>query len=291
MAERPCIPCRKWIDVTHLVTVCRQELSAGRGAAVSQPDYWQILYSDRGTCRMQVDGRQVSVKQGQFLLTAPGSRIKLTEPVPASLRVIRLGFVCRMPREFVIQGRVFAADDRQKDTLRELLHRGEAALEQGGDTKEGMQLRLGATPQDLQMLQNRLESFLIALWEKQNPRNACQEPVVDDSPGSLAVRIEAFLRENLTGKLTLEQVGTHFGVSVSYVKQVFGAHYGHGIVAHWNRLRIEQAKQLIRSADDMNFSQISERLGFSSVHYFSRLFRAVAGMSPSEYARSLITTE
>ena len=34
----------------------------------------------------------------------------------------------------------------------------------------------------------------------------------------------------------------------------------------------------------LNFTQIAARLGFQSVHYFSRRFRKVTGMSPSEYA-------
>ena len=36
-----------------------------------------------------------------------------------------------------------------------------------------------------------------------------------------------------------------------------------------------------------NFTEIAQRLGYSSVHYFSRHFKQVAGMTPSEYAASV----
>ena len=37
----------------------------------------------------------------------------------------------------------------------------------------------------------------------------------------------------------------------------------------------------------MNFTQISEKLGYTSIHYFSRQFKKVTGMTPSEYASSI----
>ena len=51
-------------------------------------------------------------------------------------------------------------------------------------------------------------------------------------------------------------------------------------------MKIETAKQLIRN-EQMNFTQIAETLGYSSIHYFSRQFRKLTGMSPSEYASSI----
>ena len=39
--------------------------------------------------------------------------------------------------------------------------------------------------------------------------------------------------------------------------------------------------------DYYNFTQIADRLGFSSIHYFSRQFKRITGMTPSEYASSI----
>ena len=43
---------------------------------------------------------------------------------------------------------------------------------------------------------------------------------------------------------------------------------------------------MIRSGQ-MNFTQISEYLGYSSIHYFSRQFKRSTGMTPSEYVSSI----
>ena len=37
----------------------------------------------------------------------------------------------------------------------------------------------------------------------------------------------------------------------------------------------------------MNFTQISAHLGYTSIHYFSRQFKKIVGMTPSEYASSV----
>ena len=50
--------------------------------------------------------------------------------------------------------------------------------------------------------------------------------------------------------------------------------------------KIEAAKELIRT-NHMNFTQISAHLGYTSIHYFSRQFKKIVGMTPSEYASSV----
>ena len=46
------------------------------------------------------------------------------------------------------------------------------------------------------------------------------------------------------------------------------------------------SQQLIRE-NQMNFAQISEFLGYSSIHYFSRQFKKISGMTPTEYITSI----
>ena len=40
--------------------------------------------------------------------------------------------------------------------------------------------------------------------------------------------------------------------------------------------------------NQLNFTQIADRLGYNSIHYFSRQFKQITTMTPSEYALSLI---
>ena len=57
-------------------------------------------------------------------------------------------------------------------------------------------------------------------------------------------------------------------------------------MSYFISLKIDTAKAMIRDTD-LNFTQISEKLGFSTVHYFSKLFKDRVGVSPSKYAKSV----
>ena len=75
-------------------------------------------------------------------------------------------------------------------------------------------------------------------------------------------------------------------ISISRLEQLVRSYCGCGVIRYFISLKIGRAKELIRDRN-MNFSQIADALGYSSVHYFSRQFKRITGMSPSEYSRSI----
>ena len=54
---------------------------------------------------------------------------------------------------------------------------------------------------------------------------------------------------------------------------------------YFNRLKVEAAKQMIRE-QSYNFTEIADRLAFSTSQYFTTVFHRITGMTPSEYAKS-----
>ena len=72
----------------------------------------------------------------------------------------------------------------------------------------------------------------------------------------------------------------------SQLQKLFLKKSGAGIIEYFSLMKVNAAKQLIRT-NKMNFTQISEQLGYTSIHYFSRQFKKVTGMTPSEYASSI----
>ena len=71
-------------------------------------------------------------------------------------------------------------------------------------------------------------------------------------------------------------------MSVSKLKVLFRTEYGGGVTAYIIDKRLELAKKLITN-DDYSVTETADKLGFSSVHYFSRLFKKKTGVSPLEY--------
>ena len=98
------------------------------------------------------------------------------------------------------------------------------------------------------------------------------------------------MQKTLSVSLTLADLARYSGVSESTIKALFHARAGMGATAYFIRMRIKAAKTYIREGN-YNLTQIAELLGYDSIHYFSRQFRTVTGMAPSEYARSIRAIE
>lgn len=51
-------------------------------------------------------------------------------------------------------------------------------------------------------------------------------------------------------------------------------------------LRIKKAKALLRK-NELSVTEISDKLGFSSIHYFCRIFKKMTGNSPKNYIKTI----
>jgi AraC-like DNA-binding protein len=144
-----------------------------------------------------------------------------------------------------------------------------------------------------QVIRLNLEWMLIHLLR--TARTAAAESRAAQQPGSLIReknqkdfmdKVTAYLEANIHRRLTLEDVCRENLVGRSYLQKTFREKTGGGVMEYFGRLKMEAAKQMIRHNRN-NFTEISSRLGYTSIHYFSRHFKKVTGMTPSEYASSV----
>ena len=92
-----------------------------------------------------------------------------------------------------------------------------------------------------------------------------------------------YIAEHLSDeKLSIPEIASSVNMSESYFRHLFLEIYSVSPVQYINTLRINRAKELIRSTDE-SFTAIAEQVGFANVYYFSRMFKKKAGCTPSEY--------
>lgn len=83
---------------------------------------------------------------------------------------------------------------------------------------------------------------------------------------------------------SLEELSSRFFINKYYMVKLFTEAYGTSIRVYVNALRVTKAKQLLRFSD-MRMEEIGCEVGFEDPNYFSRMFKKVEGMSPSEYRK------
>ena len=95
-----------------------------------------------------------------------------------------------------------------------------------------------------------------------------------------------YLEQHIRESMTIDGISKSNIIGRSQLQKLFRDQYQCGVIEFFSRMKIDFAKQLIRE-NDMNFTQISDFLGYSSIHYFSRQFKKLSGMTPTEYATSI----
>lgn len=98
------------------------------------------------------------------------------------------------------------------------------------------------------------------------------------------LEVEWYIRERLKTNLKVGEMARRFGMSQSHFRKVFRESFGESPRSAHRRARIREACELLVYSD-LNVTEIAERLGFSSIHSFTRAFRDVVGLPPGVYRR------
>jgi AraC-like DNA-binding protein len=93
-----------------------------------------------------------------------------------------------------------------------------------------------------------------------------------------------YLRQHCQEDVSVEDAAELAGLSPSRFRELFSRHFGRPPREYLRHARIMRAKQLMVGSD-LTLSQIAGRVGFSTVHSFSRAFKEAEGIAPSEYRR------
>lgn len=100
----------------------------------------------------------------------------------------------------------------------------------------------------------------------------------------LLSEILAYMNKRLTEPLTIEDICHEFFISRSSLQALFKTHLNTSPKNYLLNIKLQKSKELIRE-NQYTISEIAYRLGFSSIHYFSRLFKKYFNTTPSDYAR------
>jgi AraC-like DNA-binding protein len=97
-------------------------------------------------------------------------------------------------------------------------------------------------------------------------------------------RVTGFIDSHLFDPVTLEDLAKVALLSRFHFSRRFQVTTGESPMSYLQRCRIERAKVLLR-AGEHTVSEIATRLVFADHSHFARVFRRIAGCSPSAFAR------
>jgi two-component system response regulator YesN len=98
--------------------------------------------------------------------------------------------------------------------------------------------------------------------------------------------VKEYIQKHYREDITLSRVADEVYVNPNYLSEIFKAQTGESFVDYFTRVRIEKAKELIKDIRVKTY-EVGELVGYEDPAYFSKVFKKVVGVSPTEY-RNLV---
>jgi len=279
--------------VEKLITLFYMELSKNFAYDGEKHDFWEMVYIDKGEMICTADQRQFVLKSGELIFHKPGEFHNLQGDNKTAPNVSIVTFECRSRAMHYFEGKIFRLSAEERSLLSFLFREGLATYcpVNANDPLQQRLVRIQDPPFGSdQMIRNLLEIFLISLHRNkdvQSKQNRFQYKIHGVEIPLQVKEIVDYLEANVYGRLSVNDIAYALGKSSAAIKKLFAQYHEGGIIRYYNRLKIEEAKRLIREGK-YNFTQISELLQFDTPQYFSNSFKRHVHMSPLEYKKSIV---
>ena len=104
-------------------------------------------------------------------------------------------------------------------------------------------------------------------------------------PENREAEILSYIERKYMKDLSVQEIAGYFGYSEAYFCKLFKQHFGHSFVTYLTDFRMKKAEDLMRTSR-LSIKEIGRTVGYPDPNYFTKVFRRVRGVSPSEYRGS-----
>ena len=273
------------INIERLYTVNFFDLSPTFNTTVHNHEDWELLYVDSGEVNCITSDGRIFLKQGDVIFHQPRKTHSTVCNGKKSASIFNIHFVTDSPVMERLKNRTFSVPQKAADALKRLIDECNATY---SVSEYPLSLRETAPIGGEQMSLLLLEEFLILLLRNAEGRETPH--AATNNQGYRSNQIEEicdYLRSNIYGKVTLNDLVERFHFSKSFLCEQFKKNKGQSPVSYYLELKLTEAKRLLRE-DDITITEISEKLSFESPEYFSRYFKKRVGHSPRDFRNMLI---
>lgn len=230
---------------------------------IHRPGEYHYMYVLDGGGRIQIGNDVFAITPGVMYLTAPGVSHSFGDS-PTTLITLELKFVLADPW---LREKTAELPPMVEDTTGELRQLLERILKEAE----------AARPYWRKLMELRLRELLLLLLQ------TAQGDPGEEDPAALTLQpVLRYMQENLHKNITLEDLAAAAHLEKSYFSRKFKRVSGCSPMEYLRCLRLDKAKELLRYSD-LTVTQVSEALGFQSLHHFSKAFHHFAGCSPMAY--------
>lgn len=260
-------------------------------------NFWEFICVDKGEVGVTAGDSFTILKKGDIAFHQPNEFHNVQAVSGIAPNLVVISFQCTDDAMRFFKKKILQIDETERNLLADIIIEARRCFDCRLDDPylQNMPMKepdfFGAE----QMIHLLLTQFIIHLirrysaplmLHKRLPRLESIKATKSRSDTEVFNRIVGYLEEKLNTRVTIEQICHDNLIGRSQLQKIFKEQCNMGIIEYFSLMKINAAKELMRT-NQMNFTQISEHLGYTSIHYFSRQFKKVTSMTPSEYASSI----
>ena len=284
-------PIKKEIEIKGFNSIYYFEFCKDFSHPPERHDFWELVYVDSGEVNAVTDGIGRTLSQGQVIFHRPmelHAHIS-NKIVPNSMLVV--SFTSGSEAMEFFDKKIFTLGKTPKTLLSLFINEARVALGNiPNEYTDKEPLDFSASPfGSLQLLECYLTEFLLTLKRSDGDTVSTATRTEDSrtlAHSSIVELIIDYFNEHIGDNVTHADLCSNFYMGKTQLCALFSEHCGEGPIEYYSKLKIARAKKLL--LEGASVSKISDTLGYSSIHCFSRAFKKAVGVSPIEYKRKIL---
>lgn len=257
--------------ISEIYTKFYQEKGTNYNFSGEKHSYWELTYVDKGELLTTIDGVSYHLKQGDLIFYAPMQFHTQSTFEKISSSYLTINFKMNFNHADLLCNKIFSLKRDSYFIVTKLIE------ELSNDNLYSNDLSLCYLKQlIIQMLRLNNSHF------HSKPTTHMQQTYENELLNDILLYID----DNIYEKISVSTLCEHFCISTSMLHSLFRKNMNNTAKNYINELKLSKSKELIRNSTH-TLSEISEMLGFSSIHYFSKKFKSYFNISPTEYSKSI----
>ena len=271
------------INVTGVVNIHFFEFPQEFYTKSESHPFYELVYVSSGKLNIKSEGYTGVLDDGKMILHKPQETHALSCAQGIAPKVIIIGFTCEQDISNTITSCPITLSPNNVKKLAEIVKEGRNVFSPPYDVPVYNMIKRDNPPLGSeQMLKNLIEYFLIGVLRDFNTQ---EEGEREDETALSISQIVNYINDNYTEKITISELAFLFKTNRSTLCKEFKKYTGKTVVEYTNSIKLQRAKKLITSSDK-TLTSIADELNFESIHYFTRFFKKLTGVSPKEYRKN-----
>lgn len=259
------------LDISEIYTKFYQEKGTNYNFSGEKHSYWELTYVDKGELLTTIDGVSYHLKQGDLIFYAPMQFHTQSTFEKISSSYLTINFKMNFNHADLLCNKIFSLKRDSYFIVTRLIE------ELSNNNLYSDDLSLCYLKElIIQML--RLDNSHFHSKPTTHMQQTYENELLND--------ILLYIDNNIYEKISVSTLCEHFCISTSMLHSLFRKNMNNTAKNYINELKLSKSKELIRNSTH-TLSEISEMLGFSSIHYFSKKFKSYFNISPTEYSKSI----